>query len=114
MEDLLATTPEAKLDQALSGYSATVMAGGHTHIQMLRQHRGTLLVNPGSVGLAFREYVAGKAPTLLMHAEYAVVQAHKGAVSVELRRVPLDKSALRSAIAATDNPLRASLLQQYS
>lgn len=50
MEDLLATTPPDDLDRLLDGHRATVMAGGHTHIQMLRQHRGALLVNPGSVG----------------------------------------------------------------
>jgi predicted phosphodiesterase len=114
MEDLLATTPESKLDQALAGHTATVMAGGHTHIQMLRQHRGVLLVNPGSVGMPFKEYVNGREPTLLPHSEYAVVHCKNGAISVELRRVPLDKAAMRAAIAATDNPLRASLLNQYS
>lgn len=117
MEDLLATTPEAKLDQALSGHTATVMAGGHTHIQMLRQHRGTLLLNPGSVGLPFKEYVAGRAPVLMPHAEYAIVYAKNGAVGVELHRVALDKNQQRAALAAInacDNPLRASLLSQYS
>jgi predicted phosphodiesterase len=36
-EDLLATTPPDALDEMLAGATATVMAGGHTHIQMLRQ-----------------------------------------------------------------------------
>jgi putative phosphoesterase len=114
MEDLLSTTPPDALDQLLSGHSATVMAGGHTHIQMLRQHRGILIVNPGSVGLPFKEYVAGRQPTLLGHAEYATVEAAHGAVNVSLRRVSLDKSALREAVAACDNPLRGMLLQQYA
>ena len=30
------------------------MAGGHTHIQMLRQYQGVLLVNAGSVGAPFK------------------------------------------------------------
>lgn len=114
MEDVLATTPPDELDRLLTGHSAAVMAGGHTHIQMLRQHRGVLLVNPGSVGLAFKEYVAGRPPTLMHHAEYATVEAVRGEVSVTLRRVPLDKGALRGAAAASDNPLRGMLLQQYA
>lgn len=114
MEDMLATTPPEQLDAMLDGRTATVMAGGHTHIQMLRQHRGTLLVNSGSVGLPFKEYVGGQAPTLLPHAEYATVEANHGAVAVTLRRVPLDKRALRAAAAASDNPLRDMLLQQYT
>ena len=83
MEDLLATTPPDELDRALDGRAATVMAGGHTHVQLLRQHRGTLLVNPGSLGMPFREYVGGRAPTILDHAEYAIVEAARGR-----RRIP--------------------------
>jgi len=114
MEDLLATTSESKLDEALAGASATAMAGGHTHIQMLRQHRGILLVNPGSVGMPFKEYVAGRPPTLLPHAEYALVEAKQGAISVLLRRVPVDRRALRAAVSGCDNPLSGLLLQQYA
>ena len=50
MENLLATTPPEEVEEMLGGSRATVMAGGHTHIQMVRQHKGALLVNPGSVG----------------------------------------------------------------
>jgi predicted phosphodiesterase len=113
MEDLLATTPPDVVDEMLSGNRGTVMAGGHTHLQMTRQHRGTLIVNPGSVGLPFKEYVAGKAPTLLPHAEYAMVEGNGNGVGVQLRRVPVDKRAMAAAIAATDNPLRAGLLHEY-
>jgi putative phosphoesterase len=114
MDDLLATTPPDELDHLLGDRRATVMAGGHTHVQMLRQHRGVLLVNPGSVGLPFREYAAGRPPTLLDHAEYAIVESRGAGVAVILRRVPLDKRSLRAVVAACDNPLREMLLAQYS
>jgi putative phosphoesterase len=113
MEDLLATTPPNELDQALGEGRATVMAGGHTHVQMLRQHRGTLLVNPGSLGLPFETYVSGGPPTILAHAEYATVESVRGAVSVTLHRVPLDRDALIAEVAPWDNPLRDDLLRQY-
>jgi predicted phosphodiesterase len=114
MDDLLATTPEADLDRFLGGHQAQIMAGGHTHVQMLRQHRGTLLVNPGSLGQPFKEYVAGRTPTLLPHAEYATVEAVNGAISVTLRRVGLEKDALRRAAHSSDNPLSPFLVEQYS
>jgi hypothetical protein len=94
--------------------TGTIMAGGHTHIQMLRQHHGDLLVNPGSVGLAFKDYVGGRSPTVLCHAEYAIVEEFDGAINVRLRRVSLDRDKLRRAHRQSDHPLREFLLKQYS
>lgn len=114
MEDLLVDTPAAEVDEMLAGHRATVMAGGHTHVQMLRQHRGILLVNPGSLGAPFREYTGGAAPTILPHAEYAIVEYSRGTVRVQLQRLPLDRAELRRAAQASDNPLAPSLVQQYA
>lgn len=114
MEDLLATTPPEKVDEMLAGHAATVMACGHTHIQMLRQHKGTLIVNPGSVGLAFEEYVAGRAPTLMKHAEWASVEASKETVEVRFHRVMLDAPRLRAAALASDCPLAPTLAASYA
>jgi putative phosphoesterase len=113
MEDILAETPAAQLDEFLDGKTATVMACGHTHIQMLRQHRGILIVNPGSVGMPFREYAFGGPPVILPHAEYAIVEADEN-VSVTLCRVDLDRARLRDAVKDSPNPLAKALYQQYS
>jgi putative phosphoesterase len=113
MEDLLATTPPEAVDEALGDRRTTVMAGGHTHIQMVRQHRGTLLVNPGSLGLPFQSYAFGGPPRILAHAEYATVESLAGSVSVALHRVPVDRAALIAAVKPWDNPLRDYLLAQY-
>ncbi|MGA9525340.1 MAG: metallophosphoesterase family protein [Myxococcaceae bacterium] len=114
MVDLLATTPADALDELLGDRRATVMAGGHTHVQMLRQHRGVWLVNPGSVGLPFKEYVAGRAPQILPHAEYATVESTGSEVSVTLHRVDLDKDALRAAARESTHPMKGMLLAQYA
>ena len=118
MEMILATTPADDLDMMLDGRRATVLAGGHTHVQMLRQHRGQLVVNTGSVGMPFEEHVgAGPVktapPKVLDHAEYALIRADRSGVQVELRRVALDRRQLREAAQASPNPLAESLVAQY-
>lgn len=112
--DILATTGADRLDEVLAGERAAVMAGGHTHVQMLRQHHGSLLVNPGSVGMPFRDYSEGRPPRLMAHAEYATVEAEGGCIEVGLHRVALDARRLREAARASDLPLSDYLVQQYT
>jgi putative phosphoesterase len=114
MENLLATTAADDLEVALDGRRAPVMAGGHTHLALVRQHRGALLVNPGSVGMPIVEFVSGREPRIMDHAEFAVIDAAGGAASVTLHRVPLDRRALRAQAESADHPLRAGLSAQYA
>lgn len=113
-EDLLASTPDAAVDEMLGGREALVFAGGHTHVQMLRQHRGALLVNCGSLGLPFREPARDGPPTVLAHAEYAIVDVRGGRISVDLRRVPLDRRALAAQLDGWDDRLAGPLRTQYA
>lgn len=115
--DLLATTPDAELALQLGTRRANVMAGGHTHIQLLRQHGGSWLVNPGSVGMPFRSYVAGARPEIMPYAEYALVHSTGVTCSVELKRVHLGQRALRTAVEHWHDALhllRDDLLLQYA
>ena len=112
--DLLAETPADAFDAQLGPERALVMAGGHTHLQMLRQHRGTLVVNPGSVGAPFRELPVSGRPTILDHAEYASVEVSGGDVTVALQRVALDRRALAKAARESANPMRAELAAAYA
>ena len=112
--DIVATTSAERLDEVLGGERAAVLAGGHTHVQMLRQHHGSLLVNPGSVGMPFKDYVQGRAPQLMAHAEYATVEAEGGRIEVGLHRVALEARRLREAARESDLPLRDYLVQQYT
>jgi putative phosphoesterase len=114
MEDLLATTPAAQVDEMLDGKQAVVLAGGHTHLQMLRQHRGMLLVNTGSLGMPFREHASKGPPVILAHAEYAIVDLRGASASVDLRRVALDRRALARQVEGWDNPLAAPLRAAYT
>jgi putative phosphoesterase len=111
--DLLADTPPDVFSAELGRERAAVMAGGHTHVQMLRQHQGTLVVNPGSVGAPFREYPRGAQPRILPHAEYASVESRGGDVSVVLHRVALDRRELARAALASESPMRGFLSEVY-
>ncbi len=115
MVELLADSPGEMLDRELSEVDADVYAGGHTHLQMLRQHRGRWVLNPGSVGMPFRESAHGKAPTILPHAEYAIVSDEQGTSTVSLHRLPIDPAVLfAQAASAPDNPITADLKRSYS
>ncbi len=113
MVDLLADTPADTFEEQLGEARATVMAGGHTHIQMLRQHRGSLVVNPGSVGAPFREFVDGNSPDILSHAEYATIELRGDDVSVTLHHVALDRHELALAALESPNPMSATLAAPY-
>ena len=85
-EALLATTPEAEMARMLGRYTQTVLAGGHTHIAMLRRHGPSLVVNPGSVGMPFEAAADGGAFRNPPWAEYAIVDGRAGRVPAGARR----------------------------
>jgi hypothetical protein len=67
--------------------------------------------------MPFRRYVAGARPEIMAHAEYAIVDDGGGAIGVELRRVALDRDALREQTKAWPTApelLRNDLLLQYA
>jgi predicted phosphodiesterase len=87
-----ATTPDEELAAMLAGHRATVMAGGHWHFQLLRRYEGAILLNPGSVGLAYDLLPGGEA-RVPPRAEYALLSSHGAALAIELRRLPYDRDA---------------------
>ncbi len=110
---ILATTPKKKLKNMLNGHQAAIMVGGHTHIQMMRQHNGSLLLNPGSVGMPFKKTPFKGAPHILPWAEYAIVAWSAGVLSVDLRRVPVSLEAIRAAAHASDMPERQAWVNNW-
>lgn len=100
---ILATTPNVDLDRMLGGRRTAVMAGGHTHVQMMRQYKGTVIVNVGSVGMPFEQMPFEHAPRIMPWAEYAIINWHDGQLGLELRRLPIDINIVKQA--AIDNGL---------
>lgn len=103
---ILPTTPTDELDAHLVGHRAAVLAGGHTHVQMLRRHKGLLLVNSGSVGIPMDQRPPPEMPVLYPWAEYAIVSVQNGNINVELRRVAVDIQAIKQVSLSSDHPLQ--------
>jgi putative phosphoesterase len=98
-EAILSTTPDPELAQMVAGYERRVMAGGHTHVAMLRRFRESLVINPGSVGMPFEQ----TAPERFRNppwAEYAVVDG----AEVDFRRVAVDVGAITEAARSSGMP----------
>jgi len=89
---IVATTPDEEVARMLHGFDAPVLAGGHTHLQMLRRYSASLFVNPGSVGLPF-ELWSPEDVRIAPRAEYAIVTCADGRLAVDLRRTTYDVEA---------------------
>ena len=101
---ITATTPDDALAGLLAGHDAVAIAGGHTHIRLLRAFQGREIINPGSVGLAYQFFPDGSV-RVPPWAEFAILSdADQGAVSVDFRRIPYDRDATVRAMAEYEMP----------
>ena len=80
--------PDPQDTERLHGVTARLVVFGHTHLAFERDHEGTTLLNPGSVGLPFDGD---------QRAAWAVVH---GDGRVERRRVAYDVTAAAQAVTA--------------
>lgn len=110
---ILAMTPPTTVDELFGSYRATIMAGGHTHIQMIRQHKGGLIINPGSVGMPFEQALFVHAPRFLPWSEYAIVNWSQKGIGVELRRVPVDLAIIKQAALQSGLPQKKDMLENW-
>ncbi len=112
------TTPDETIAplvaDALADGRALLLAGGHTHLQMLRRYRDVLLLNPGSVGLPFDPIPPADDARNPAWAEYAIVESGpRGELAIELRRVPFDLAALRAAVERSGMPHAAWFISDW-
>ncbi len=113
-EGILAETPGSELLSLLPQSPGRVFAGGHTHLQMIRNAPGSLLINPGSAGQPFEEFNASGPPNLIPEIHFAVLQVEPDETRATLHRIPLDIPAFRKELAASRFPLRNWMLSIYS
>jgi putative phosphoesterase len=100
-EIILATTPDDELSAMLPGVNATVMIGGHTHLQMIRRIPETLVANAGSIGMPFNPRDRSQ---FMPWAEWALIESSERGLSVDLRRTPLDTEAMKARAAGSSLP----------
>ena len=103
-ERITAETPDAALHEMLGEIPAHIYVGGHTHQQMLRRHRDTLVLNPGTVGFVKDAIAPAASIRNPSWAEYAVIACDGGQLDVSLRRVPFDLDALFAAFDTSGIP----------
>lgn len=97
-------TPSETLNEILAGQAAQVLIGGHTHVQMMRQHKGMMLLNPGSVGMPCEFPMRGPNQHYLRWAEYAILDMNDGRLTTSLYRLPIDFAHLAQTARASSLP----------
>ena len=102
-DTIIATTPDDDLDAMLHGYDAAIMAGGHTHIPMLRRHHDRQIINVGSVGLpgvgSVRPYNRD-----VHWADWALLDVDDNETRVAFHRTPLDVEQMVAVAYASGMP----------
>lgn len=111
---IVPATPDEEVRRLLGPYLPRILAGGHTHIQQLRQLGPSFYFGCGSVGRAFRhDQPASPWPRYDPWAEYALLSIEGAAVGLELRRVPYDVAALADVFRASGCPFAEQAAAQY-
>lgn len=99
-----ATTPDDDLVEMFDGARQQVLAGGHTHVQLVRRVGEQTLVNAGSVGMPFASYGIGGTVGVLGHAAFGVITTSPTGMAIELRQVAVDADAVVTEVAASGMP----------
>ena len=113
-EWLFSTTPDDELKAMFADVEERVLIGGHTHVQMVRRYIESIIANPGSVGLAFREWWP-RPVRISPWAEYGVLESREGdQLSISLRRTPFDVDAFLEMSLASGMPHAEWWVQSWS
>lgn len=110
---ILPAAPEEEFQKYLGPYAGHILTGGHTHAQQIRRIGDRFFFNPGSVGFAYSH----NQPENTFHAdpwaEYAILTAVNGQVSLEFRRIPFDAQELIRIYREGGRPFAEDAIAQY-
>jgi predicted phosphodiesterase len=110
---ILPSTPEEEFERLLAPHAASVLTGGHVHLQFVRHLGRTFHFNPGSVGLAYRHDQDRSRPRLDPWAEYAVLDSQDERLALEFRRVPYGVEALVASFRDSGRPHAGEMIEAY-
>ena len=110
---ILHDTPEEEFQRLLGPFAPAVLAGGHTHTQMLRRLGDTFFFNPGSVGVVVDQRQPRERMRVDPWAEYAILSTEDGRTGLEFRRVPFDVEALLRIARASGMPHVETFTDRY-
>ncbi len=103
-EVILPDSSLEEIEQSLGPHTATLMTGGHTHIQWTARLPSRMYFNPGSVGLAYNRYLSRETFYVYPLAQYAVVVSQDDQLALEFCTVPFDVDELERAARASGAP----------
>lgn len=98
------TTPDDELAEMVHGAGQRFLAGGHTHVPLVRRLGDQTIINPGSVGLPFARYGFAGEVEVLNHASYGIIETQGASVGIEVIDVPIDRDALAQAVESSGMP----------
>jgi putative phosphoesterase len=110
---ILPAAPEEEFQKFLGPYTGQILTGGHTHAQQIRRLGDLFFFNPGSVGFAFSQYQPDGQFHADPWADYAILTARNGQVSVEFRRIPFDVDKLIRIYRDSGRPFAEDAIAQY-
>jgi putative phosphoesterase len=110
---ILPDAPQEDFKKFLDPYTGQILTGGHTHAQQIRRLGDLFFFNPGSVGFAFSQYQPDGQFHADPWADYAILTATNGQVSVEFRRIPFDTEELIRIYRESGRPFAEDAIAQY-
>lgn len=113
-EVLLPETSPEDLRAGLGDSGASVMCGGHTHLQWTTTiDGGRRFFNPGSVGLAYNRHLPRERFHFSPVAEFAVVTVLDAEVRLEFCQVAYDVGALKEVLRRSGHPFAERTAARY-
>lgn len=111
---ILASTPAPEIEPMLmlGQHCPAIIAGGHTHVAMLRPHRATRLLNPGSVGRPYQELADGQI-IVPAYAAYAILSVTPEGQAIAFHRAAYDQAATIRAMREAAMPFASWLVSNW-